>query len=213
MLNWKRTLPWCIGVLIAAAFCRVFPPFHIVRLNKEGTRERPKASDPATFARQFWEKRLLPAADHATDLTELLPLLSRDGTAARSRFGRSPGISSSTYFFIKGSGQVKAVSKESVQVAIDAGETPMAVELVTGLLFGNIVRDSTGFLDVSAFPNSQEFNAISTELNRRIETEVLPPLRERAQPGKAIRFAGCLELEAGPLPAKIAIVPIKVEWP
>jgi predicted lipoprotein len=213
MLKWKRALPWCAGILFAAVFCSLFPPFHVVPLGREHHEQSAPTFDAGTFAREFWRKQLLPATGTATELAELLPALARDPVAARSRYGRSPGISSSSCFFVRGSGQVAAAGKDRVRVRLDASGPGPSVELVTGLLFGNLVRDSTGLLDVSAFPNSQEFNAISTELNRMVESEVLPLLREQAQPGKTIRFAGCIELEIGPVPEILAIVPVKVEWP
>ena len=66
--------------------------------------------------------------------------------------------------------------------------------LQTGLLFGNTVRDATGLLDASDFPNSQQFNEISTELigsSKRGD-----PSTERAMPsmGRQIRFVGCVEI-------------------
>ena len=64
----------------------------------------------------------------------------------------------------------------------------------SGILFGNTVRDGTGLLDVNEFQNTQDFNAISTELNRRIEADVLPTLREIATSGTEIEFSGCAQV-------------------
>jgi predicted lipoprotein len=145
-------------------------------------------------------------------LADLLGLLNRDPAAARKQFGHSPGLGSTTLFLAQSSGRVTGVDKEEVRVEVDSvPNTRLA--LMTGLIFGNAVRDATGLIDGGAFSNSQEFNEISAELNRLVETQVLPGLRERAAAGKEIRFAGCFELEDGPLPEVIQIVPIKVEWP
>ena len=65
---------------------------------------------------------------------------------------------------------------------------------MTGLVFGNAVRDGTGLLNVNDYPNSQDFNDISAELNKLIETRVQPKLRERAKVGATIRFTGCAEV-------------------
>lgn len=51
------------------------------------------------------------------------------------------------------------------------------MRLETGPVFGNVLRDGTGLLDVNDFPNSQDFNALSSEINRRVEEQVL--LRSR----------------------------------
>ncbi len=88
------------------------------------------------------------------------------------------------------------------------------MSLETGNIFGNAVRDGTGLLNVNDFPNSQDFNALSSEINRRIEQQVLPALRKAAAVGATVRFAGCAEIvdedtDLHPL----RIVPFIVEAP
>jgi predicted lipoprotein len=63
-----------------------------------------------------------------------------------------------------------------------------------GPVFGNAVRDGTGLLNPSDYPNSQDFNAISSALNHLVETRVLPKLRD-AKAGMSVRFAGCAEVD------------------
>jgi len=207
----RCALSWLAAVLLFAALCWLFPPFHVVPLQQ--ARQQQAAFDAAAFATVFWEKQLLPASERATPVSEFLAMLARDPDAARKRFGRSPGLSSAVYFFVKGSGQVVDIEKETVQIALDASEAKARIGLSTGLLFGNTVRDGCGLLNVSDFPNSQDFNDLSTELNRLAETRVFPELRQRAVIGKPVRFTGCIELTEGPPPNLVAIIPIKIEWP
>jgi len=206
-----RVIRRLLAVLVLGAVLWLFPPFHIIRLKSRPV-ERPATFDPAAFAADFWQSTLPPACGRAPQLADLLQLLNRDPGAARKRFGHSPGLGSTTLFLVQGSGRVNAVDEKEIGVEL----TPVAnvkLALVTGLIFGNAVRDGTGLLDPSAFSNSQQFNDISTELNRLVETKVLPDLRQHAAAGKEIRFAGCFELEDGPLPQALQIIPIKVEWP
>jgi predicted lipoprotein len=209
-MNGRLIRGFCAFLLMAVVFW-LFPPFHIVRINS-GPAEQPAAFNPTAFATDFWQTKLSPACERAPRLSDLLQRLGQDPAGARKQFGHSPGLGSTTLFLVRGSGRVAGVDKEEIRVQGEA--TPNTkITLMTGLIFGNAVRDATGLIDGSAFPNSQEFNEISTELNRLVETQVLPGLRERAAAGKEIRFAGCFELEDGPLPEVIQIVPLKVEWP
>ncbi len=64
----------------------------------------------------------------------------------------------------------------------------------TGNVFGNAIRDGAGVVNVSDYPNSQDFNAISSEIDRRVEERVLPGLRSAATVGKSVRFVGCAEV-------------------
>ena len=204
---------WLFGLLIAGGLCWFFPPFHIVPLRQSQQKQQQDVFDAAAFAGEFWQKKLLPATGRGVDIAELAATLARDPATARQRLGHSPGLSATSYFFVKGSGLITVVDKESIRIRLDGPMALPSVELFTGLLFGNTVRDATGFLNVSDFPNSQDFNSVSTELNHIVEAQVVPGLRQRAAVGKAIRFAGCLELEEGPVPKSLQLIPVKVDWP
>jgi predicted lipoprotein len=209
----RRVLLWLLAVLAIAALCWLCPPFRIVPLGQAQQRKLRGTFDAPTIARAFWDQKLLPATAGALPIAELLTALAQDPTVARQRFGRVLGLSSTICFFVKGSGRIAAVDKEGISVVLDDAPDGTGVRLSTGLLFGNTVRDATGLLDVNEFPNSQDFNAISAELNHLVETEVLPALRNHAATAKAIRFAGCIELEEGPVPKPLQVIPVKVEWP
>ncbi len=98
------------------------------------------------------------------------------------------------YCFIAGTGHIVSVEKNSIGVSLEEGQSQVQVSLEAGNIFGNAVRDGTGSLDVNKFNNSQDFNAVSSEIKRRIESEVLPTLREKAKVGAPIRFVGRVEI-------------------
>src|SRR5215831_20607244 len=102
----KSPLAWAIGILLAVGLCWLCPPFHVLPLRKAQSAREQAAFDAAAFAREFWQKKLLPATDRATPATELLAAFANDPNAARQRFGRSPGLSTTCYFFVRGSGVV-----------------------------------------------------------------------------------------------------------
>jgi predicted lipoprotein len=208
----KRLLVWIVGALLASVLSWFFPLFHVVPLRQTQQIQQQAAFDAASFSRQFWQEKLFPATGKATSVAELAVALATDDKAARKRYGRSPGLGTTTYFFVKGTGRVTAIQKENISVTLET--QPMcSVNLFTGLLFGNAVRDASGLLDGSAFGNSQDFNAISTELNHLVETEVGPALREKASIGKAIQFAGCIALEEDAPTKTLQVIPIRVDWP
>src|SRR5580765_3471211 len=138
----RCALSWLLIGLVLAALCWLFPPFHVVPLQQARKQQQATAFDAAAFAATFWEKQLLPATSKAASATEVLKLLARDPEVARKRFGRSPGLSSAVYFFVKGSGQITAIEKDRVQIVLDGSEPKIQAGLLTGLLFGNTVRDA-----------------------------------------------------------------------
>lgn len=182
-----------IGVAIAAGTAMLtyfLPLFHVVPL---GGKEPSEAFEPGAFIDRFWTDQLVPAAERAVDASELMTDLRTDHQAARKAFGRSVGLGGVYYYFIAGTGRVVSVKKNSIGLAVSDGQDEVEVTLATGPIFGNAVRDGTGLLDVNDFPNSQDFNALSSEINLRVEERVLPTLRTVAV-GASVRFAGCAEI-------------------
>jgi predicted lipoprotein len=205
----RRLLLVFASLLALAVLLWLFPLFRVVPLRQAQQRQQSTAFNRTTFATAFWKDKLLPATEHAPHLSELWTAFAKDPAAARKQFGHSPGMSSVAYFLVRGSGRISKADKAVVELALDATNPPITT-LSTGLIFGNAIRDCTGLVNGSDFPNSQDFNDISAELNHIVETEVIPVLRDKAAPGKIVHFAGALEIEDGDLPKIPIITPIKV---
>ncbi|MGA2797137.1 MAG: DUF2291 domain-containing protein [Thermoguttaceae bacterium] len=190
------------------------PLFQIVPLDRIGQRAAGTAFDPASFVDRFWTERLIPGANGAVDAAKLISAVQQDRRAARRAYGRSVGLGDVYYYFVAGTGRVVSVEKDSVVLSLRDGQPQVQVSLQTGNIVGNAVRDGTGLLNVNDFPNSQDFNALSSEINRRIEQQVLPALRKMAAAGVTVRFVGCTEImdEETDLP-QLRIVPFFVEAP
>jgi predicted lipoprotein len=181
-----------VGTAVLVYF---FPLFHVVPLRQAGQRAaRAQPFDPVAFVDRFWAGRLIPGATRAVDAAELVAVVHRDRQSARREYGRSVGLGGVYYYFVKGIGRVVSVEKDSVGLSLGDGQSQVQVSLQAGNIFGNAVRDGTGLLNVNDFPNSQDFNALSSEINRRIEQQVLPGLRKRAVVGATVRFVGCAEI-------------------
>jgi len=208
----RRSRQWLLGGLACggALLLYAFPLFRIVSLTTVRERAEQARFNPKTYVERLWSEKLPPALERATDAATLLAEIDRDPVAARARYGRSVGLGSTYTYFIKGRGRIVAVKEDGVAVALD-GSDQLRLLIQTGRLFGNAVRDGIGLIDVNDFPNSQEFNRISTQINARIESEILPPFRERAAVGEPVDFAGCAEVvdEAADL-HPLRLTPIRV---
>ena len=82
-----------------------------------------------------------------------------------------------------------------------------------GVVVGNAVRDSTGLIDVSQFANSQDFNNLSADLNRRVETLVIAPARERLQVGARVAFVGCARVSDDGDFDPLGLIPVHLDVP
>jgi predicted lipoprotein len=190
-----RSLPLLIGTCVVAIICWLFPPFHVRSLSEVRDAQAGARFNAPVFAEQFWNERLLPSLDQAADAEKVLAALADGPKRAREQFGRTVGISSSFYLFVRGTGRVVTVDEEQIGLSLKTGGEDVDIVVLVGLVFGNAVRDGTGLLDSSAFPNSQEFNAISAALNEIVETKVLPEWQRVAIVGKRLQFAGCVGMD------------------
>jgi predicted lipoprotein len=209
----SRGVRFAIAVAGLAVVFWCMPLFHIVSL--QSVREQAAATmfDAAGYADQFWQGPLLEMTGEAVDAAELLKAFELDYAAAAERHGHRLGMSSTSYFMVSGRGRITAVDAMAVRISLDADETAEVV-IGTGPVFGNAIRDGSGLLDVSDFANIRDFNSISAEINRRVEEQVLPRLREVAEIGAEVQFAGGVEvMDTGGAPSALKLVPVVIEIP
>lgn len=208
----KRPLPWLGIVLLVAGFCWAFPPFHIRSLKQVKEQLVSKQFNAADFVNRFWNDQLLQATDQAAEATLVLTAIAASPQKAREQFGRSVGISSSYYFFLRGTGRVVSVEADNIGLSLKAEGKDVDISVPLGLVFGNAVRDGTSLLNSSAFPNAQQFNDISAGLNSIVETRVLPELQRIAALGNRLQFAGFVEVADEDSDLKpLKLVPIAVK--
>lgn len=213
-LSPPRQKPWALiiaGVALAGVLV-VYPPFRFGSQREGGAADGLAAAAafaPPAFAQEFWQEQLLPAAERAAEVGPVLAALRRDPAEATRAHAHRIGLGNAAFFFLRGEGRITAVERSRVLVEIDGA----TVALRTGPVFGNVVRDGSGLLDVNEVPGLTEFNAISAELNRLVEERVQPPLHAAAVVGATVSFAGMAEApetlpETGPL---LTFVPVQVE--
>jgi predicted lipoprotein len=201
-----------ISIVTIAFVCWRFPPFRVVPLKRITAGKVAETFNAKRFAEAFWTNQLPGSLEKAVKSEVLLPAIQSDAASAKKRFGRTVGLSEGYFYFISGSGRVTAASDDEVSLAMAEGKTDAEISLQTGLIFGNALRDGTGLLNAGDYPNSQDFNDISTALNHIVETTVLPKLRQQAKVGARISFVGCAEIsdEASDL-KPLKVIPIQTE--
>jgi hypothetical protein len=211
----KRRLWLRIGfasmILVGLYFA---PLFRIVSL--EGARQRQTlgAFDFEGFVESFWNDRLVQARAQAVDAGQLLGAMRHDPTAAAHRYGRQLGLSSTSSYWLSGTGRITAVTPAAVAIALDEDTATTDLLIETGPIFGNAIRDGSGMLDVSEFPNSQDFNALSAAINRRVEESVFPALRAGAVVGAQLRFLGAAEVTDPATDLQpLRLIPVLIEFP
>lgn len=210
----KKQLPKLALILVLAVLCWVFPPFHIRSVKQVKAEIAGAQFNPTDFVAQFWNVKLLTAANHASDASAVLTVIGASPQKVKEQFGRTVGVSSSYFLFLRGSARVVTVDADSIGLSLKPQGNDVDISVPLGLVFGNAVRDGTGLLDSSSYPNAQEFNDISAALNHIVETQVLPEFQRVAKVGVKVQFVGCAEVadeDSDLKPLKLSPISVKVE--
>jgi predicted lipoprotein len=208
-MNKAITAP--IVIVVLAGLCWLFPPFHIRSLKKVEEAIAGAQFNPTDFVKQFWSEKLLPATAKAAEVTNVMAAIAADPAKAQKEFGRSVGISSTYYFFIRGWARVISADDNSINLSLKDTEDGVGITVPLGPVFGDAVRDGTGLLNPSDYPNAQDYNGISAALDHIVETQVLPEFQKIAKVGAKVRFAGCVEVDDPSGLKPLSLVPISVK--
>jgi hypothetical protein len=206
----------CGLLLIAGGIgCWFVPLFHIrpsgggaTEVGKlSATPRKSRPADPATYVSGFWDGPLR-TGDGGTEITRLWDAFEADTSKARSQYGRQAGLGGPWYFCVRGQGTVETVEKNRVVLRVASSPRRACLEL--GVVVDNTVREAVG-VKASDFANSQNFNAISSELNGRVEQEVIAPNRALLKPGVIVEFVGCAKIGGKSDLDPLCLIPIRLE--
>jgi predicted lipoprotein len=186
---------------------------HVVPLEATRRQSSDAGFDAAAYVDALWSGPLLETVHHAVDASELLAAFRRDSADTAARFGHRLGLGGASFYFVQGRGKIVAVEDDAIAITLSNENSSDAI-IELGPVFGNAIRDGSGLLDVSDFANAQNFNELSTEINRRVEEQVLPVLQESAAVGREVRFAGGAEVaDSAGIPSSLVVVPVIIEFP
>lgn len=209
----SRRVRWIVTAIVLVVGLYLVPLFRLVPL--EATRAAGSANvfDAVAYVEAFWTGPLQARAGEAVEAGELLAALRNDAVATAARHGHRLGLSGSVSYLVSGRGTVVARDDYAVSLALrDHAAAEVVIEI--GPVFGNAIRDGSGLLDVSDFSNTRDFNALSGEINRRVEERVLPELQAKAAVGVTVEFVGAAEVgDADRAPAVLRVVPFSLVFP
>ncbi len=188
------SIRWFAAIVLLTVTAYLFPLFHIHKLDEIVRKRKMETFNPKTFSQEFWNNHLLPSREKAVSVEKLIPLIKTNPEKAKTEFSNTVGIGSVYYYYLRGSGYVKSIEKDHVTIVLQKDSSKPDVRIQTGKIFGNAIRNGCNLLNVSDFPNSQEFNQISMQLNQIVENEVLPPFNQNVSIGDGVHFVGCCEV-------------------
>ncbi len=198
-------------VLIVVAGLLVYNSVYIKKSTGTNGAAANTTLDPAQFAQQFWATTFTDYMDSAVEINSFMQLLKEDPDKAFKAFSKTQGIGNASYFLVQGKGVITTINENEVVVAAKSGSGTITIKLNTGIYFGNAIRDVTGKISMGDFANTMEYNNVSTELNKIVQTQIVMPFKTKAVKGAAVYFVGCVEIGQDQMtPDHTEILPVKI---
>lgn len=192
-------------LLVAAGGCRIATvrPIDEKGVPAAGAVSAGGPFDPAAFVDSIWQSEVLRALDAAAAVGTIA-----GGTA--SVVDDSAGTPRARV--VRGRGRVVEVdtASRSGTATVELDGTPgSTVALQVGpVLTGTAIRDALPALGFDRFVNQIQHADVGTELNARVEREVLAPLDRARLRGRHVRFAGMASFAEGRSPT---VTPVRLE--
>jgi len=196
-----------LGVLIAGFLLSQSVYFDTLSERRELQVEQ--EFDPMTYVSNFWQQ-LPDKFAGAVDASTLLDLFQSNMKQAVNQYGRTLGVSSSHSYLLKGEGTVTNIQNDVILINLSSEKKTIAIQ--TDFIFGNDVRDASDLVNVNDFPNTMEFNTISSEINKMVATHVLAPILEIISTGDHLGFVAAATVnEETPEINPLKVVPVSME--
>ena len=171
-----------------------------------------KEFDAKTYARKYFDSKLLPALNNAIDINVLRVMLLADINKAFDTHAHALGIGNVKYFLIKGEGQITAINENDVAIVSKTDSAQHVYTIATEFVYGNAIRDASGLISLNEFDNTSDINNVSEEINKIVRNEVLPPFIKTVKKGDVVQFSGAIELNKEHLNVEnIEIIPISLK--
>ncbi|MCW8850254.1 MAG: DUF2291 domain-containing protein [Melioribacteraceae bacterium] len=191
----------CIGLAL-------YNSFYFKSLSEIKNEQQKKIFSPQKYAVEFWRNLVTSNFNEAIEASELMSLLQNDMNEAL-KYSSTLGVSSNHAYLIKGEGKISSITDEGFILKINDDKK---IEIATDFIFGNAIRDASGQINVSDFPNTMEFNNISQKINDLALKNTIEPFADNIVINAIINFVGAAEVnEENPEIDPLKIIPIRLE--
>ena len=122
------------------------------------------------------------------------------------------GIGNYRYALIKTTATVASIDIDEIKLQIPSSDSTLNVVLATEYIYGNAIRDASALIDIKDFPNSDNLNSVSEEMNKMVRTTVLPPFKTTVKKGDKINITAAVELNKEHIKwNELEIIPVRLE--
>jgi len=166
----------------------------------------------ASFTKKIWDEKMPAKITSAVDLSILIKEVEADKEVALKKYTNALAIGNYRYALIKTQAVVTEVPDDEVKLQIVNGNNLLNATLTTEYVYGNAVRDASGLIDIKDFPNTNNLNAVSEEMNKLVRTTVVPAFKKTVKKGDKITVTAALELNKEHLKWNdLELIPVSIQ--
>lgn len=205
--------------------------FTVVKIEDVEKAAQSEVFDPVSYVDGIWDSQLIPTFDeNAVDLPKILSEIKVDSSGVASKedliditnkFGLIT-VGEAHVYMVKGSGRIVSVNTDTslgtIEVTLDGYHGPINVLIYVGTRIPSdetSVRDAVGFISFGDFKEQTEYGKVSSEINKRVLSEVLGGIDTSSLMGKTMTFKGAFNIRTFNLIQidlkEIKIVPVEIE--
>lgn len=208
----RKYLKYILIVLLTALVG--YKSVYIEKLStrKKDVKEKFNAQE---FTSALWNSSFTQRVDSAISMPILIKGISQSPEQAFEKFTNSLAVGNYRYALIKVEGTVQQVKDDDVIIKTSIGDSTFSMVVATEFIYGNAIRDASKLVQVRDFPNTNDLNAISEEMNKTVRLTVIPQFKKTVKEGQHIEVVGAIEINKEHvhwqgleiLPVKITMLP------
>ena len=170
------------------------------------------AFDAAGFTQKLWNEQLNAKLDSAIELTALIKAIEAAPADAFNRHTNALAIGNYRYAMVKLNAEVKEVNEDDVIVQVPFADSMLTVKVATEFVYGNAIRDASRLVDVKDYPNTNDLNSISEELNKAVRSIILKSFKQTVKVGDKVVVTGAIEINKEHLNwSETEIIPVRLQ--
>lgn len=168
--------------------------------------------DAAAFSKKLWSEKFPARIDIAIELSSFINALSENPDQAFEKFTNALAIGNYRYVLVKFKVQVKDITDDELLAELPLADSSLDIKIATEFIYGNAIRDASKLLAIKDFPNTNDLNNISEELNKIVRTEVIAPFKSKVKKGDSIEVIGAIELNKAHISWKEPeVIPVRLQ--
>lgn len=230
----NKTILYTLAAVVVLALVGYFIwpyAFTVVSIEQVEEKARSEAFDPISYVDTQWSTKIIPTIiDQSKDLKMVLAEMEpgADGKAPKNelikvaeKYGLIT-VGEAHAYMVKGEGVISKVDTSKsiglMTVTLDDYAGPIQVNLYIGTRIPSdetSVRDAVGFISFGDFKEQTEYGKVASEINKRVNAEVLSSLAKDQIEGKRVTFYGTMMIRTFNLLTidlkQVNIVPVKID--